>query len=139
MKYLLESPLVGVIREEKYKTSIRWRNGEFISDEPESLGGKDLGPDPTTLLLSALVACTLATLRMYIDHKGYTIPEITVEANVGQKVVVGTGERVTHIERSIRFSDEAEIEPAVLTRLLRVAESCPVSKMLKGEVVLTTV
>jgi hypothetical protein len=43
-------------------------------DEPERIDGKDLLPFFT--LLASLAACTLSTLRMYIDRKGWDIPEI---------------------------------------------------------------
>jgi hypothetical protein len=46
MKYVLETPVKGIIGSEKVKTAIHWRNGVLITDEPEKLGGKDLGPDP---------------------------------------------------------------------------------------------
>lgn len=134
MKYILETPLKGRIGEQKYKTSITWRQGELITDEPEKLGGKDLGPDPYTLLLSSLVGCTLATLRMYIDHKGFNIPEIKIEANVYYKIE--NKETVTYIEREIIFPEAQQ--PEILERLLRVAENCPISKMLKGNVKIVT-
>jgi putative redox protein len=70
MKYLLEKPIVASIGIEKFKVSIEWRNGKIIADEPEEIGGKDLGPDPYTLLLASLASCTLSTLRIYIDRKG---------------------------------------------------------------------
>lgn len=129
---------MGTIGEQKFKTFIEWRNGVMITDEPENLGGQDLGPDPYTLLLSSLVACTLATLRMYIDHKGLEIGTIIVRANMGQKVVNATGETATFIERSIDFG-EGSPAPAILERLHRVAESCPVSKMLKGNIAIETI
>ena len=69
MKYKLEKPVQGTIGNEKYQCTIEWRNGKFISDEPETIGGKDSGPDPYTLLLSSLASCKLITLRMYIDRK----------------------------------------------------------------------
>lgn len=133
MKYILENPVKGTIGEQKYKTAITWRKGEFITDEPENIGGEDLGPDPHTLLLSALVACTLATLRMYIDHKGLEIPEITVHANLGQRINSRTEVTTTHIDKSISFGD-TKLDQAIEERLLEIAERCPISKLLKGEV-----
>jgi putative redox protein len=134
MKYLLEHPVKGVIGSEKYLTAIHWRNGVVITDEPEKLGGGDRGPDPYTLLLSALVSCTLATLRMYIDLKVLDIPEISVEANMFQKMEnEGT---VMHIERRIAIAEVTDAE--LQQRLIRVAENCPVSKILKGSIKITS-
>lgn len=134
MKYLLENPVKGIIGIQKYKTSIHWRNGVLIADEPEKIGGQDIGPDPHTLLLSSLVACTLATLRMYIDHKGLIIPEIEVDANVFHRIE--NQETTTHIERKIIFRNQVDLE--VQKRLLRVAENCPISKILKGNIKVST-
>lgn len=55
---------------------------QLITDEPEQPDELDLGQDPYTPLLSSPVACTLATLRMYIDHKGLAISEIEVRADM---------------------------------------------------------
>jgi len=134
MKYLLENPIKGTIGREKFKTAIHWRNGILITDEPEKLGGKDQGPDPYTLLLSSLVSCTLATLRMYIDHKGLVISEIDVEANMVNRL--GKDGTVMHIERKIEIHNMTD--PELLQRLIRVAENCPISKILKGNIMITT-
>ncbi|CAM3649508.1 OsmC family protein [Sphingobacterium prati] len=134
MKYILENPIKGTIGVQKYKTVIHWRNGILITDEPEKLGGKDLGPDPFTLLLSSLAGCTLATLRMYIDHKDLPISEIEVEANLFQKIE--DKETVTYIERKIIFHELPNVE--LQQRLQRVAENCPISKILKGNIGILT-
>lgn len=55
---------------------------QFIVDEPESLGGHDTGPAPYDLLCSALVACTMITLRMYSQHKGLDFGKIQVEPHL---------------------------------------------------------
>ncbi|MDM1295339.1 OsmC family protein [Sphingobacterium sp. N143] len=134
MKYILENPIKGTIGVQKYKTVILWRNGILITDEPEKLNGKDLGPDPFTLLLSSLAGCTLATLRMYIDHKDLPISEIEVEANLFQKIE--DKETVTYIERKIIFRELPNVE--LQQRLQRVAENCPISKILKGKIGILT-
>lgn len=134
MNYILENPVKGTIAAQKYKTTIQWRNGVLVTDEPEKLGGKDLGPDPYTLLLSSLIACTLATLKMYIERKGLMISEIEVEANLFSKIE--NEEVVTYIEKKIKFSEQPDME--IQERLLKVAEKCPVSKILTGTINVST-
>lgn len=134
MTYILETPIRGAIGSEKFRTAVHWRNGVLITDEPEKLGGKDIGPDPYTLLLSSLVSCTLATLRMYIDHKGLEIPEIEVEANMAYRIE--NNGAFLHIDRKIDMKNLAD--PELQERLIRVAENCPVSKILKGNINIQT-
>ena len=134
MKYLFENPIKGKLGSQNYKTSILWRNGELIADEPEKLGGQDLGPDPFTLLLSSLVSCTIATLKMYIDQKGINLPKLEIEANMFYKIE--NRERVAFIERNIRFGEQLDEE--LKEKLLSIAENCPVSKTLKGNIQVLT-
>ncbi len=131
---MLEKPVKGTIGLQKFRSAIHWRNGVFIIDEPEKIGGKDLGPDPFTLLLSSLVGCTLATLRMYIDHKDLTISDIEVEANICYKIE--NKATVAYIERTIIFPGQQDL--GLQERLLKVAESCPISKLLKGNIKIST-
>ena len=133
MKYSLENPIQGTITQEKYRASIQWRNGVIIADEPEAVGGKDLGPDPYTLLLSSLVACTLSTLRMYIDRKGWVINSITVTVNMYQE---NNDVFTTTIERDISF--DALITAEQKEKLLLIASKCPVSKILENKMVIQT-
>ena len=133
MNFKLETPLKGKIGKEKYKVIIQWRNGEMIADEPVSLGGKDLGPDPATLLLSSLAACTLSTLRMYIDRKEWDIPELSVELNYFQEQ---SDILVTTIDRKIHFGTSISEEQK--ERLLFIASKCPISKVLENKVILPT-
>ena len=130
MEYKFQKPVHGVIGTEKYQCVVEWRNGQFIADEPEKQGGKDTGPDPYTLLLSSLATCTLITLRMYIDRKGWNIPAIAVNVNYFQ---TKQGEKTTtFIDRDISFPEP--VEPEQKNRLLEIAQHCPVSKILEGEI-----
>jgi putative redox protein len=133
MGNVLEKDITGHIGTQKYLCTITWRNGQLIMDEPESIEGKDLGPDPFSTLLASLAACTLSTLRMYIDRKGWDIPEINISLNFYQE---SDPELTTTISRSITFP--TEIEDHIKKRLLIIAEKCPVSKLLKNNIVINT-
>ncbi len=128
MKYKLDKPVQGVIGNEKYQCIIEWRNGKFIADEPESVGGKDTGPDPYSLLLSSLASCKLITMRMYIDRKGWQIERIAVNANMYQETKAATTNAV--IDCDILFLSSVSEEQKL--KLMEIAESCPVSKILQG-------
>jgi len=134
MKYLLEHPITAVIGTEKYKCTVEWRHGKFIVDEPEATGGNDLGPDPYTLLLSSLGTCTIATLRMYIDRKGWDVPEIGVSVNMYQETK--DDKVITVIDRDVDFSSPVTDEQR--ERLIQIAKVCPVSKILEGEIQIRT-
>ncbi|MRG45152.1 OsmC family peroxiredoxin [Chitinophaga sp. SYP-B3965] len=131
MQYKLALPVRGVIGTAKYQCTIKWRNGKFIADEPPSSGGEDQGPDPYTLLLSSLVTCTLVTLRMYIDRKGWVIPEIKVNANLFQE----KKEEMMHtiIDRDISFPDSVT-DAEQKKKLLEIAKNCPISRLLEGQI-----
>jgi putative redox protein len=133
MENLLENNITGKIGVQKYLCTISWRNGTFLMDEPESIEGKDLGPDPYSTLLASLASCTLSTLRMYIDRKGWDIPEINISLNLSQE---NNQELTTTISRTITFSNT--IEEDIKNRLLIIAEKCPVSKILKNNILIHT-
>ena len=134
MKYTLEHPIIATIGTEKYKCTVEWRHGKFIADEAESLGGKDRGPDPTTLLLSSLATCTLATLRMYIDRKGWDVPKIAVSVNAYHEMQ--DGKNVTVIDRDLNFLSPVTDEQR--ERMIQIAKVCPISKVLEGEIQIRT-
>ena len=134
MKYKFEKPVHGEIGIEKYRCTIEWRNGKIISDEPASSGGKDAGPDPHSLILSSLASCTLITLRMYIDRKGWDIPIIAVNANLYQEP---KGEKIlTVIDRDVIFLSPVDDEKKL--RLQEIASHCPISRMLENEIKVRT-
>ena len=102
-------------------------------DEPVNIEGRDLGPDPYSTLLASLAGCTLSTLRMYIDRKGWDIPEIYVSINFKMNT---EGEFSTNIKREITFSNDVSDEQK--QRLLIIAGKCPVSKILENKISIHT-
>ncbi len=134
MIYRFEKPVMGNIGTARYQCSIEWRNGKFIADEPKKSGGKDEGPDPHTLFLSSLVSCTLVTLRMYIDRKGWDIPAISVQSNMYQNKK--EDKIINIIDRDIQFLSPVTDEQR--EKLTDIAKACPISKILEGEVIVRT-
>src|ERR1043165_91180 len=134
MKYRLDKPVHGTIGNEKYQCTIEWRNGKFISDEPTTSGGKDLGPDPHTLLLSSVASCTLITMRMYIDHKGWDIPQLAVNVNMYKEII--NEETINVIDRDVVFLTEVDAERKL--QIIDIAKKCPISKILEQQVKLRT-
>lgn len=133
MENLLEEDITGTIGTQKYLCNITWRKGSFFMDEPKTIDGGDVGPDPYTALLASLASCTLVTLRMYIDRKEWDIPEIHIALNMSQE---NDSELTTTITRAITFP--STVEEDFKKRLLVIAEKCPISKILKNQVLINT-
>jgi len=133
MGNVLENDIVGQIGLQKYKCTITWRSGVLLMDEPESVGGNDLGPDPFSTFLASLAGCTLSTLRTYINRKEWDIPEINISLNLAQE---NNSELETVISRTNTFSSSITDEQK--ERLLLIAEKCPISKLLKNKITIKT-
>ena len=115
-----------------YKTEIKSATHSIISDEPESVGGMDLGFTPDELLASSLAACTSITLRMYANRKGWDLTDIKVEINLDNH----PAEQKTVITRSIQLIGNLDEEQK--TRLLYIADKCPIHKILTNPIEITT-
>lgn len=133
MANLLENNVEGKIGTQKYLCTISWSNGTLLMDEPENVGGQNIGPGPFSTFLASLAGCTLSTLRMYIDRKGWDIPEINISLNLAQEL---NPELETSISRTITFPTNISKEQR--ERLLLIAEKCPISKILKNKITINT-
>jgi len=114
------------------------RRHHLLADEPESHGGTDLGPSPYGLVSAGLAACTSMTIRMYARRKGWPLEHVSVDvahskvhADDGPATEGGAG-RIDRFARTVRLS--GDLSPDQRTRLLEIADRCPVHRTLEGVV-----
>lgn len=104
----------------------------LVADEPASLGGTNTGPTPYDYLLAALGSCTVITVRMYADRKGWPLESVTVglthhriHARDCQECETKDG-RIDLINRDLQLI--GAFDDPQNARLLEIAERCPVHR-----------
>lgn len=123
-------------------TEIHIQRHHLVADEPVALGGTDQGPSPFDLLIASLGACTAMTLRMYADRKGWPLEAATVRLRHEKIHATACAECETRegwldrIEREIEL--EGPLEADQRSRMLAIADRCPVHRTLTGEVDIVT-
>lgn len=96
-------------------------------------GGGNKGFNPFEILATSLASCTAATLRMYIDRKGWIIPQINVEVELENYPQTKTAQFC----RMIDFGD-TDLSEEIIDRLFKIADACPVHKILTNDIEILT-
>jgi len=104
----------------------------IIADEPQEIGGKNLGLNPTELLAASLASCTLITLRMYINRKQWDVSEINVKIDFERD----SERNVSSFTRKIEVT--GEVDETQRQRLETIANSCPIHKVLTNTIEIKT-
>lgn len=111
-----------------FATLVTARSHSLTADEPGELGGKDTGPTPYELLLSAVGSCKAITAKMYAQRKGWDLQTVKIELTHERPEGRGGPERIT-----ASFVFEGDLTDEQRERLLQIAEKCPVQKTITGE------
>jgi uncharacterized OsmC-like protein len=115
---------------------------EFTADEPIAAGGGGTGPDPYQLLLAGLGACTSMTVTMYARRKQWPLTRIRVRLSHSKGWAQDCAHcdtregRLDRIDRSIEL--EGDLSTDQRTRLMEIAEKCPVHRTLRSEIDIVT-
>lgn len=124
---------VTELDQSKYLTKV-YAGGHFIyADEPAEIGGTDEGMTPGALLLASLGSCTAITLRMYADRKNIALETIKIHLTL---IEPEGSVSSTAITCKIEFGGNLSTDE--LSRLLQIADKCPVHKMLSNPILIET-
>jgi putative redox protein len=114
----------------------------LLAGEPIDSGGNDAGPGPYELLMAALGACTSMTVQMYAERKEWPLRGVHVELSYARvhaedRAQCDTEVRmVDKIELELSFSGDLTEEQQ--TKLMEIAEKCPVHRTLSSRVQIRT-
>jgi uncharacterized OsmC-like protein len=113
---------------------------KLYSDEPIASGGTDKAPDPIELTMSALGACTVMTLKMYLDQKKWAFSSLSADVDTkverilnaaplpdAERVLVKNG-RLRRIQVSVYITGEFDDDQ--INRIREITGKCPVNRML---------
>ena len=121
-----------------FRTPMNIGGHGLVADEPVAVGGGDEGPSPYGLVSAALASCTAMTLHMYATRKQLAVRDIRVlvrHRKVHEKDCEDCPEsdvKIDHLERVVWL--DGDLTDAQRTRMLEIADRCPVHRTLHGSV-----
>jgi len=111
-------------------TTLSSDHAQWKADVPVAMGGAGDGPDPHDLLDSALVACTILTLQIYAKRKAYPLTRVRVDVTHQEQP------GLYQLHRNVTL--DGDLTPEMREDLMRVANKCPIHKILSGKIEIET-
>ena len=101
----------------------------WTADEPTEVGGGNTATSPDRLILAGLGACTAITLRMVAARRQIPLTGVEVELRLNPDGKPGAGNDI--VRKILLLGELSDDERA---QLLKVANACPMHKLLTGEI-----
>jgi putative redox protein len=109
------------------------------ADEPASYGGTDRGLTPYQLVAAGLGACTSMTIRMYARRKGMALTHVSVDVTHDRVHAQDARAPTVTLDRFTRLIRlQGDLLPDERTKLLEIANKCPVHKTLESSAEIVT-
>ena len=137
-----EQVLVHLNLENNFTSQVYTNKHTLVADEPASIGGDDLGPSPYEYLSASLGACTVMTLKLYAERKGWDLQEVYCYVTYSKKHTEDLGldveehGQIDHLQKTIKL--EGDLDEKQRKRLLQIASKCPVHRTLISSTVIET-
>ena len=114
----------------------------LAADEPVESGGTDTGPGPYDLLLAALGSCTSMTIALYARHKQWPLAAVRVRLRHARIHATDCEDCETKEGMLDQIDCDIELTGALddvqRSRLLEIANKCPVHRTLERGVEIAT-
>lgn len=116
-----------------YETHLSTDSQVVVADEPIDMGGQDRGMRPGELLAGSLATCTVMTLRMYADRKGWPLDSAVAHVEYSNDPITKRSLFVLKLILNGSLTDEQR------ERLLEMADRCPVHRALQNPIDFETI
>lgn len=122
------------------RTVVESRGFAMVLDEPLGAGGTQEGPTPYDHLAVALAACTVMTMRLYAQRKGWDVGEIRARAAHDRVHAEDCRDDASGKVDVLALDLElpAGLEAEQRASLLRIAGRCPVHRTLSAKTSVVT-
>ncbi|GAB4045186.1 OsmC family protein [Spirosoma litoris] len=116
-----------------YETHLSTDSQVIVADEPSDMGGQDRGMRPGELLAGSLATCTVMTLRMYADRKGWPLDSAVAHVEYSNDPITKRSLFVLKLILNGSLSEEQR------ARLVEMADRCPVHRALQNPIDFETI
>jgi putative redox protein len=140
------SPMKGEVRvtmlDGDFLCDVQSAEHRWLVDEPLSVGGGNAGSTPYEQLLAALGTCKSMTLRVYARRKKLSLESLVITLRHSREHLADCEDCIDgkNLVDSIQcdINVTGDLTPEEKTRLLEIAELCPVHKTLHNHIDITT-